>query len=139
MSSFTDRPILTPLHCGKKWVVRKEFVYEIGSIGSGDKIITPEGFITDLASTPRVIWSIFPPFGIYLSATIIHDYLYWEQIYSRKETDDIFLEGMKVLQVSKFDRKTIYNSVRLFAGGSWKSNQKRKESGEKKIIDLLDW
>ena len=46
---------------------------------------------------------------------------------------------MEVLKVSVFDRKTIYNSVRLFGDLAWKKNQKRKESGEKKIIDLTGW
>ncbi len=139
MSSFTDRPILTPLHSGREWVVRKEFVYEIGKIGSGSKIIILEGFMTDFASTPRLIWSIFPPFGIYLQAAILHDYLYWEQYFSRKRSDDIFLEAMEVLEVDKVTRGVLYRSVRSFGSFAWNANAKDKASGKKKIINLPEF
>lgn len=139
MSSFTERPILTPLFCGKIWVVRKEFSYEIGNLGSGDKIVIPVGFITDLASVPRIFWSIYPPFGRYLSPSILHDFLYWEQCFNRKRSDEIFLEGMKVLKVGKFDRNIIYNAVKLFGGIAWRKNKKDKRRGNKKIIDVFNW
>ena len=139
MSKFTRPLIVSPLPDGKRWVLREEFSYDIGSEGSGKSVIVPVAFTTDFASIPRVFWAVYPKWGKYGNAAVVHDYLYWEQIYSRKETDDIFLEGMEVLGVSSFDRKTIYNIVRWFAGEAWKNNKKRKESGEKKIIDLSEW
>ena len=139
MSKFTRPLIVSPLPDGKRWVLREEFSYDIGSKGSGNSIVVPFGFVTDFASVPRIFWGIYPKWGKYGNAAVVHDYLYWVQRYSRKETDNIFLEGMEVLKVSVFDRKTIYNSVRLFGDLAWKKNQKRKESGEKKIIDLTGW
>ena len=119
MSSFTERPILTPLNCGKRWVVRKEFSYEIGHLGSGDKVVIPVGFVTDLASTPKPLWSILPPFGRYLPSAILHDYLYATKEKSRKESDKIFLEGMMIFGDPVWKRYAMYYTVRLCGKSSY--------------------
>lgn len=131
MSSFTERPILTPLNCGKRWVVRREFSYEIGHLGSGDKIVISPGFVTDLASIPKFLWSILPPFGKYLSSAIIHDYLYFSHERTRKESDDIFKEGMIVLGVEEWKANLFYSAVRTFGKNAYENN-------EKYIINFLD-
>lgn len=139
MSKFTRPLIVSPLPDGRRWVLREEFSYDIGYEGSGKSIIVPVGFITDFASIPRLFWMIYPKWGKYGNAAVVHDYLYWEHFFSRKRTDKIFLEGMEVLGVSKFDRGVIYNFVKFFGKGSWESNKKAKKKGEEKIIDLSDW
>jgi len=139
MSSFTRPLIVSPLPDGKRWVLREEFSYDIGEKGSDNTIIVPRGFVTDFASIPRSFWTIYPKWGKYGNAAVVHDYLYWKQIFSRKESDIIFLEGMKVLEVIERDRKIIYNVVRLFGGWAWKENQKDKKMAKNKIIDLSEW
>ena len=124
---------------GKRWVLRKEFSYDIGSKGSGNTVTVPLGFITDFASIPRLLWIFYPKWGKYGNAAVIHDYLYWDQIFSRKRADEIFLEGMEVLGVGKFYRKMIYYGVRMFGWMAWEDNKKRKREGKKKIIDLSEW
>jgi len=37
-------------------------------------ILVPVGFASDGASVPRILWSIYPPFGKYLEAAIVHDW-----------------------------------------------------------------
>lgn len=139
MSSFTERPILTPLNCGKRWVVRKEFVYEVGSLGSGDKIVISPGFITDLASTPKLLWSILPPFGRYLPSAILHDYLYATKERSRKKSDKIFLEAMMVLNVPAWKRYAMYYAVRLCGKLSYGKNKMRlKVLEEKEEINKIN-
>jgi len=125
MSSFTERPLLTPLPCGKKWVVRKEFYYDVGYKGSDDRITIPAGFITDLATSPRILWSIIPPFGRYLSPSILHDYLYFSKEVSRKKSDEIFYEAMLISGVKKWKAKIMYLTVRLFGRGSYKIGEKK--------------
>src|SRR5258708_33483224 len=44
------------------------------------RITVPVGFVTDLASVPRVFWSLLPPAARYSYPAIIHDYLYWFQM-----------------------------------------------------------
>ena len=81
------------------------------------QIIVPSGFLTDLASIPRLLWSIFPPFGKYSRAAVVHDYILSKKYYynlTKKEYDDIFLEAMKAYNVNVFTRNIFYYSLRLF-------------------------
>jgi len=106
--------VLSPSDNGVDWIMMKEYVYEVGKIGSGDEIKVPEGFITDFASIPRSFWSFLPPWGKYGKAAIVHDYLYDTAIRTRKDSDSIFLEIMKNSSVNTFIRYIIYYSVRMF-------------------------
>lgn len=77
-------------------------------------ITVPQGFRTDLASVPRILWSIFPPFGRYIRASIVHDYLYLTKTESKSYSDLIFKDimredGVHPLQVSLF-----YLAVKFF-------------------------
>lgn len=93
-------------------------------------IEVPDGFLSDGASVPKPLWNWLPPLGLYGQAAVLHDFLrhtltvYLDgQINNRekqifitiKESDQIFLEAMKVLGVSRFKRYTMYIFVRLFA------------------------
>ena len=84
------------------------------------------GFHTDFASIPRLLWDFLPQWGKYGNAAVIHDYLYWEQPRSRKETDDILLEGMVVLKVGTISRYAIYWAVRLGGCWAWSRNQSKR-------------
>lgn len=106
--------VLSPSDNGVDWIMMKEYVYEVGKIGSGDEIKVPEGFITDFASIPRPVWSFLPPWGKYGKAAIVHDYLYDTAIRTRKDSDSIFLEIMKNSGVNTLIRNIIYYSVRTF-------------------------
>jgi len=123
MSSFTENPIVSPLKNGEKWVVRKEFFYDVGFEGSKDTIVVPSGFVTDFASVPRVLWSIFPKWGVYGPASIIHDYLYFSHEKTREEADYIFYEGMLVLGIKKWKAKILYNAVKIFGKDNYKKSK----------------
>jgi hypothetical protein len=129
MSRFTEPLVVTPLPDGKTWIILNEFAYEIGEEGSGNVINVPIGTYTDFASIPRTLWAVFPRWGKYGNAAVIHDWMYWDQSRSRKEADDIFLEGMEVLEVPTWKRRAIYSAVRTFGGIAWKSNQRKKAQG----------
>ncbi len=139
MSRFTRPLIVSPLPDGRSWVLRQEFSYDIGYEGSGEFITIPLGFVTDFASIPRFFWNIFPKWGKYGNAAVVHDYLYWDQFFSREKTDKIFLEGMEILDVKKITRNVIYKSVRIFGHDAWAENKKNRRKGKIKIIDLSDW
>jgi hypothetical protein len=94
----------------------------------------PAGFVTDLASIPRVFFVFLRPDGEYAYAAIIHDFLYWEQPVPRKTADDILRMAMEDLEVSPATVSVIYNAVRLFGEASWKSNAEAKAQGEKRIL-----
>ncbi|MEF9426838.1 MAG: DUF1353 domain-containing protein [Candidatus Mariimomonas ferrooxydans] len=126
MSRFTDELIVSPLPDGRTWVIRRDFGYDIGKEGSVNTINVPIGFKTDFASVPRFMWAFIPRWGKYGNAAVIHDFLYWEQKYTRNESDRIFLEAMCVLEVSYLIRTLIFYAVRLFGWYAWNKNKKMK-------------
>ncbi|MGD2011395.1 MAG: DUF1353 domain-containing protein, partial [Desulfobacterales bacterium] len=80
----------------------------------------------------------------YGNAAVIHDYLYWDQRYSRLRSDDIFLEAMKVLEVDQLTAWLLYQSVSWFGWLSWKSNRERKKEGRDRVLrgyseKITDW
>lgn len=105
------------------------FIYLVSVRGRHLTIVAPVGFVTDLASVPRALWRIFPPFGKYTSAAIIHDYLYKYQPFNltRKQCDNIFLQAMKESDVGWWSRKAMYHGVRA---GGWIPFAKYKEELE---------
>lgn len=128
MSRFTEPLVVTPQPDGRTWIILSDFGYEVGKIGSGDVIDVPIGFHTDFASIPRPLWAVFPRWGKYGNAAVVHDWLYRSQRRSRKEADDIFLEGMVVLDVPRWTRRTIYYAVRWFGCFAWRANKERRAS-----------
>jgi len=82
--------------------------------------VVPKGFRTDFASIPKIFWSILPPDGKYILASVVHDYLYTVKPCSRKEADRIFLKLMKISKCSKIRCYILYYCVRLFGFIRWK-------------------
>lgn len=80
----------------------------------------PEGFESDGASIPAYLWHIIGhPLGDYLSAAILHDYLYREQVVDREDSDRIFLDAMQDLGIERWRRSVMWAAVRLFGKWSW--------------------
>jgi len=79
-----------------------------------------EGFITDLASTPKFLWWIVPPFGKYIKAAVIHDYLYTNGIGTKERADYLFLDIMLKAEVPKWKAHAMYKAVKYFGSGSFK-------------------
>jgi hypothetical protein len=138
MSAFTENMIVSPLPSGRTWVLRKQFSYDVGTKGSGETIKVQAGFITDFASVPRLFWWIFPKWGKYGNAAVIHDYLYWvqEEKYPKERADEIFLEAMMVLNTGKLTADILYCAVKYFGRFAWSGNKKAKSRGRKKFIPL---
>ena len=123
MSEFTTLLLVSPLPDGRRWIIMREFRYYVGHEGSDDIIVVPVGFITDFASVPRPFWAVIPRWGKHGNAAVVHDFLYQEQRRTRREADDIFLEGMTVLNVRKSTRLVMYWAVRLFGWFAWRGNR----------------
>jgi hypothetical protein len=133
MSRFTDVLIVSPLADGKSWYLRRSFGYAVGSKDSGDVVEVLEGFQTDFTSVPRPLWWLFPTWGKYGNAAVIHDFMYSDQSRTRKESDLIFLEAMRVLNVGGIPRTLLYLAVKFFGSFAWRSVQRRKEQGESRV------
>ena len=73
----------------------------------------PKNFITDFATTPRLIHWIFKPDSKgYKKSSVLHDYLYTLRNMNRWKADLIFLEAMKHEQSLITD--TWYRKLRWF-------------------------
>lgn len=119
-----DRPpVLSPFGDGTQWVVLEnmDFIIQLDH-NSTTMIRVPRGFVTDLASTPRVIWSYYPPFGKYLTASILHDYLYWRQVCNREQADKILYQTMRDAGVDQETQSRFYVALNLDGKKAWDTN-----------------
>ncbi|EHQ4621381.1 DUF1353 domain-containing protein [Salmonella enterica] len=117
MSCFTT-PAIFEMPGHYNWHIHEPFAFYLSDDNS-DVIEVPAGFITDLATVPRIFWILLPPDGKYAKAAIIHDYLYDNALRTKKEADLIFLDGMKVLGVPCWKRTVMHLAVRMFGRGSY--------------------
>lgn len=83
----------------------------------------PAGFVSDLDSVPRIPFVYSRYKGRTVRAAILHDYLYRNQIVSRKLADTIFLDSMQREGVPARYRIIIYAAVRLMGWLPWWRNQ----------------
>jgi len=113
-------PFLGPLRVeflpdGRKLLL-DDLVYD----GSRDRWTVPAGFVTDFASTPRVVWSVLPPDDIrYVRDAVLHDWHYVVGIVSRADADGVFRRCLRESGVSGFVRYSMWLAVRVFGGGPW--------------------
>jgi hypothetical protein len=120
MQKFTDEILVES--SADYWILKRAFKFyysEIDNWGKEKKteIVIPENFVTDFASTPSLLYPIFPPIGIYNKAAMVHDYLYSKYCphnISRKISDKFFLQAMQVLEVPAWKRWAMYLAVRAF-------------------------
>jgi hypothetical protein len=149
MGKFNDK-ISAEFHPPRKWILERALSYtnadldvdslkEIGvQVTKDGKITCKKGFVTDLASVPRICWMLIAPWDI-ARAAIIHDLLYkrirqyraklnkdnlqYDEVSAykaaKKEADKVFLAAMKDADpsVPKWKIYSAYYSVVLF--GRW--------------------
>lgn len=116
MARFISIP---PLEIGDKpeqWVLHENCIYQSDLLGDDTKpvlVTVPTGFITDLASIPRIFRFLIVKNGRHRAAAIVHDYLCRLKLdFSRVTADKIFREAMKVLHVPRLRRWAMYAAVR---------------------------
>lgn len=96
-------------------------------LSDGNIIVIPEGYEWDLASVPRLLWGIVPPDSDAELAFLIHDYLYENQINSRKWADaemlqwSIVTNGTQKWSIRNVDNYIRYWAVRLGGQKAWRS------------------
>lgn len=109
--------------------------YQVGRL-----IITiPAGFISDGASTPKVLWVFFPPWDKrYAVASIIHDYLYSELNITglnKELSDEIFIKIMEENGVGIIKRRLMYRAVSMFGSVFFKPKVKFEGYKQKALVD----
>jgi Protein of unknown function (DUF1353) len=83
-------------------------------VHNGTEIVVPRGFVTDLASIPRIFWGILPPHHYsYRLAALIHDYL----LYQKSDygyANQVFKEIMQLSGVKKWKVFVMYSYVEIY-------------------------
>lgn len=101
-----------------RWML-KRLVAPLIYLHRDRRIIVPGGFISDLATVPRIFWTIFPRDGDYERAAVVHDYLCYRLFHedahplarTRSQAASVFLEAMDACGTAKATRWMLYASV----------------------------
>lgn len=140
------QPNAVPVHYNGREAYRLEENYSYAWDGPDDcrrAITVPAGFICDLASTPRLSWTLVGilPDGLHRPAALIHDFIYqhggrlprgafgmvkdgvWQDLYwsvwTREEADRLFGRIMREAGVDPDKRRLAYQAVRIFGASHW--------------------
>lgn len=57
----------------------------------------------------------------YMLPALVHDYLYRSHQSSKKDTDKLFLDLLKLQEVGFFTRQKMYYAVKFFGKKAWKN------------------
>jgi hypothetical protein len=99
------------------------------------EIVVPAGFITDLASIPRVLWWWQAPHERTMAPAILHDYLYWEQSCTKDEADAVMYLAMLEVGMEGFHADRVYDGIRTKrAQDAWDKNKAARDSGESRFL-----
>jgi hypothetical protein len=83
-------------------------------------VITPQGYVTDFASIPKLAQGFISPFGKHAEAAVIHDWLYTlgkpGDGHGRRRADKTFRIALRLLDVGFFTRWLMYLAVRTGGG-----------------------
>lgn len=81
--------------------------------------VVPRGFVTDMASIPRLFWNIISPFQLGDKGPVWHDWRYRNGLGPRVEADKQFLRDMEEDGIKWWKRQSAYRLVRLWGWRSW--------------------
>ena len=118
--------------CGRPlWRVESGITYwspvlATSSLQYADLLTIPTGFMTDLASVPRVPVAWLLAGGVANGPAVVHDYLYAMKWPTKALADAVFLEAMSVdmpdlgfVHVPAAKRWAMYTMVKWFGGSAW--------------------
>jgi hypothetical protein len=91
---------------------------------SNRKIINiPKGFVYDMSTVPKWLWSFVRPFNDGLFGYLVHDALYTDKTtgMTRKQCDKEMLFWTNITNKNKFDNYLRYYIVRLLGWIWWKN------------------
>ena len=114
MSHFKTRLILEAVDGG--WQLTQPFIYYSELLNRDIEV--PTGYVTDLASVPRLFRFIVPVANAKnRRAAVVHDYLCTNPeglVKDQKQADQVFREALGVVGVGRFRSAALYYPVRTF-------------------------
>lgn len=127
MAIFLEDPIYKDVPGGRS----RQLINTVDVFGLDWATTIPAGFIYDGASVPRILWSLYPPFGSYNRASLLHDWFYRSGECTRAQADWRFLEAMVFDEVPKRKRWPMYIGCRIGAWVSWNKYRRAEKKGAK--------
>lgn len=127
-------PGVRPSGNNRAFILLEPMIYVIGDTKSF--ITIPAGFVTDYASIPRPLWGLYSPHDQYSRAAIVHDYLYWSQLCTRDQADNLFMIAMKESDVPVVTREIVYLGVHERGQSSWDDNRRERQDGMPRVVPL---
>lgn len=100
-----------------KWRLTQPLIYD--SDVAKRVIVVPVGFVTDLASVPRVPIAYMLAGGTSNEASVVHDFLYTSHIVDRETADAVLKEASAVTGVPAWRRWIMWAGVRIGGASHW--------------------
>lgn len=85
------------------------------------RIVAPAGFVTDLASVPRLPVAYFLAGGLAHAAAVVHDWLYTSHELTRAQADAVFREAAQACGVGAWRAWVMWLGVRVGGVSSWRA------------------
>lgn len=142
-----------------KWIIEFKSELFFKDLGDGKRVrlirdfhviingihgIVPKKFISDLASVPWLFRRVFPRFGPWNKAAVLHDWIYasarWGILaLERKDCDEIFLRAIKASHnCSGFKAGTMFLGVKLGGYGPWYAHRTGRDKANPNIKELIE-
>jgi Protein of unknown function (DUF1353) len=118
---FTESPALTVLPRPDYWAVVTPLVWD----SPGLHLTVPAGFITDLASIPKILRDTFDVDGHSRDPAILHDWLYCTQHTTRAFADSMLREALVQYGESAATAWVYWAGVRLGGWHPWSERLRR--------------
>lgn len=135
---MTHGTFLSPLRAEKlddnRWRLLEPLRFQ--SMRFAGVLVAPAGFVTDFASTPRIVWMWWPKDGPWSPAAVLHDAGYHHALQTadgrrvhliKRFADDLFDEGLRAKGVGWWTRVPMVAAVRGF--GTAQVSEVHKEAG----------
>jgi hypothetical protein len=107
---------------GKRlWLILEPLVYE--SDVAGCRIEVPTGFLTDLASVPRLPLAFLLTGDSAHEAAVIHDWAYKKALFSRELADAVFAEAGVAAGEPEWKMSLMHFGVRMGGWIAWNNHR----------------
>ena len=100
---------------------------EMFAVTSKGLITVPLGFNTDFCSVPAIV-AFIPKLGRYTKASVVHDWLYYSDLFTQKECDGIYKELMLAEGCKSWRVSMIYRALRMAGSFAFNSHRKANHS-----------
>ena len=130
VSKGFSKPLDLRVHVPGEWIVLEDIEY---TSLSGKVYIVPRGFVTDLASIPKIAQVVYSIDDETRCPAVLHDWLYCTKQTSREEADSLLKEAITRANSAQFKANSFWIAVRM---GGWLYWNKRNGIREEDFVKL---